>query len=61
MLQETETVMNAINIRQSRPDDMASIEKLYPAAFPEEDCCRWSGNCSRKTPASSRWWPKPAV
>lgn len=29
--------MHAIDIRQSRPDDMASIEKLYPAAFPEED------------------------
>jgi putative acetyltransferase len=29
--------MHAIDIRQSRSDDMASIEKLYPAAFPEED------------------------
>jgi len=29
--------MHAIDIRQSRSDDMASIEKLYPAAFPDED------------------------
>lgn len=29
--------MHAIEIRQSRSDDMASIEKLYPAAFPDED------------------------
>lgn len=29
--------MHAIDIRQGRPDDMASIEKLYPAAFPDED------------------------
>lgn len=29
--------MHAIDIRQGQPDDMASIEKLYPAAFPEED------------------------
>lgn len=29
--------MHAIDIRQSRPDDMAFIERLYPAAFPNED------------------------
>ncbi|MBU2487660.1 MAG: N-acetyltransferase [Alphaproteobacteria bacterium] len=29
--------MHNVEIRQSRPDDLASIEKLYPAAFPEED------------------------
>lgn len=29
--------MHDIEIRPSRPEDMASIEKLYPAAFPEED------------------------
>ena len=29
--------MHAIDIRQGQPDDIASIEKLYPAAFPEED------------------------
>jgi putative acetyltransferase len=37
MSQETETGMHAIEIRQSRADDIPSIEKLYPAAFPEED------------------------
>jgi putative acetyltransferase len=35
--QETETGMHAIDIRKSRSDDMGSIDKLYPAAFPEED------------------------
>jgi len=29
--------MHDIEIRPSRPEDMASVEKLYPAAFPEED------------------------
>ena len=29
--------MHKINIRQSRPDDLPSIERLYPAAFPDED------------------------
>jgi putative acetyltransferase len=29
--------MHDIEIRPSRPEDMASIEKLYPAAFPDED------------------------
>jgi putative acetyltransferase len=29
--------MHDIEIRQSRPDDLPSIEKLYPAAFPDED------------------------
>jgi len=29
--------MPDIQIRQSRPDDMAFIERLYPDAFPDED------------------------
>lgn len=29
--------MHDVEIRQSRPDDLPSIEKLFPAAFPEED------------------------
>ena len=29
--------MQTFEIRLSGPDDMASIERLYPAAFPEED------------------------
>ena len=29
--------MHDIQIRPSRPEDMVSIGKLYPAAFPEED------------------------
>lgn len=29
--------MHDVEIRQSRPDDLASIERLYPAAFPDED------------------------
>jgi putative acetyltransferase len=32
-----EAELQDIEIRPSQPDDMASIEKLYPAAFPEED------------------------
>ena len=29
--------MQEIDIRHSRPDDIAFIERLYPAAFPDED------------------------
>jgi putative acetyltransferase len=29
--------MHNVQIRQGRPDDLPSIEKLYPAAFPEEE------------------------
>lgn len=32
-----EAKLQDFEIRPSRSDDMASIEKLYPAAFPEED------------------------
>ena len=31
------SLMHDIEIRPSRPEDLASIEKLYPAAFPDED------------------------
>ena len=37
MPQGTETGMHDIEIRNSRADDLPAIERLYPAAFPDED------------------------